>query len=67
MTVGSQLKQTIVSLKGIQGTAKVYATQAQHEKTRRAFSQASDKLEQILSDLEGRLQTLEFEEPQYKG
>lgn len=67
MTVGSQLKQTIVSLKGIQGTVRIYATQARHEKMRQEFGDASKQLEQILNDLEGRLQTLEYEEPQYQG
>ena len=67
MTVGSQVKQTIVSLKGIQGTIRIYATQARHEETREAFGDASKNLEEIITDLEGRLKTLEFEEPQYQG
>lgn len=67
MTVGSQVKQTISSLKGVQATAKLYAAQARHEKTRHAFLDAADTLSEVLSDLEGRLSTLEFNEPQYKG
>lgn len=67
MTVGSELKQTISSLKGVQATANLYATQARHEKTRYAFHAAADTLNEVLSDLEGRLSTLEFNEPQYKG
>ncbi len=38
MTVSSQVKQTLASLKGVQGTLRIYS-----------------------------IQTLEFEEPQYKG
>jgi hypothetical protein len=67
MTVGSQMKQTLASLKGAQGTIRLYAAQARKEETRDAFRQASKTLDDIIIDMEGRLSTLEFSEPQYKG
>lgn len=67
MTVGSQVKQTLASLKGARGTLRVYSTQTKDDETRSKFSEALDVTSQIIDDLENRLKTLEFEEPQYKG
>lgn len=67
MTVASQVKQTIASLKGARGTLRVYSTQTRDDETRAVFSGALEETNTIIEDLEKRLQTLEFEEPQYKG
>jgi len=67
MTVASQVKQTIASLKGARGTLRVYSTQTRDDETRSVFSGALEETNIIIEDLEKRLQTLEFEEPQYKG
>lgn len=67
MTVASQVKQTIASLKGAQGTLRVYSTQTRDEESRSVFTEALEETHLIIKDLENRLKTLEFEEPQYKG
>ncbi|MBS4022601.1 MAG: DUF1657 domain-containing protein [Dethiobacter sp.] len=67
MTVGSRLKQTLAGLKGAEGTLRLYAQQARHEKTRAVFKEAVATTGQVIEDLEKRLSILEFEEPQYKG
>lgn len=67
MTVSSQVKQTLASLKGAQGTLRTYSTQAQHEKSKSAYQEALEITDEIIKDLEKRIQTLEFQEPQYKG
>jgi hypothetical protein len=67
MTVGSQVKQTLASLKGTQATLRIYSEQSQHEQTRVAFHEAVETVDHILGELEDRLRTLEFSEPQYKG
>lgn len=67
MTVSSQVKQTLVSLKGAQGTLRIYSTQAQNEKSKSAYQEALEITDEIIKDLEKRIQTLEFQEPQYKG
>lgn len=67
MTAGSQLKQTIAGLHGVQGTFRLYASQARHDRTRSAFRDACKVMDDILIDLEGRMRALEFAEPQYKG
>jgi len=67
MTVASQVKQTIASLKGTRGTLRVYITQTRDDETRSVFTDALNETNTIIEDLEKRLQVLEFEEPQYKG
>ncbi|HVJ50081.1 DUF1657 domain-containing protein [Desulfitobacterium sp.] len=67
MTVASQVKQTLTSLKGARGTLRVYSTQTRDEETRAMFTDALEVTHSIIDDLESRLKTLEFEEPQYKG
>lgn len=67
MTVGSQVKQTLASLKGSRGTLRVYSTQTRDEKTRSIYEDALEITGSIITDLEHRLQHLEAEEPQYKG
>jgi len=67
MTVGSQVKQTLASLKGARGTLRVYSTQTRDKETRSVFTNALEITSSIIGDLEKRLQTLESEEPQYKG
>lgn len=67
MTVSSQVKQTLASLKGAQGTLRMYLTQTQDEKTKAVYNDVLKTTEDIITDLEKRIQTLEFEEPQYKG
>ncbi|AUG56946.1 MAG TPA: DUF1657 domain-containing protein [Ruminiclostridium sp.] len=67
MTVASQVKQTLANLKGIQGTLGIYSVKSQDEETKTVFNEAINTINGIVEDLEKRIQTLEFEEPQYEG
>lgn len=67
MTVGSRVKQTVSSLKGIKSTLEIYTLQTQDKETSSAYKEALVVINEVLNDLEQRVQTLEFEEPQYKG
>lgn len=67
MTVASQVKQVLATLKGSQGTLRLYAAQAQEEETRAAYDQAMETTTEIIHDLEKRLSALEYQEPNYKG
>ncbi len=67
MTVGSKVKQTLSSLKSAKSTIEIYATQSQNEEAAHAFREATGMVKGVINDLEKRIQTLEFEEPQYKG
>jgi uncharacterized protein YhdP len=67
MTVASKVKQTIANLKDVQGTLRIYSLKAQSEEAKATYREGLDTTDTIIKDLESRLRTIEFEEPQYKG
>ena len=67
MTVSSQVKQTLAGLRGARATLRVYAAQTREDETAAVYREALQTTEEVVGDLEQRLKTLEFEEPQYKG
>lgn len=67
MTVASQVKQSLATLKSIQASIRIYAGQTQSQDAKSIFDEASKTTETIIHDLEDRLKVLEYEEPQYKG
>ena len=67
MTVASQVKKTVATLRGNQSTLRLYALQTRDEETKLVYNEALHTTEKIITDLEARVQTLEFSEPQYKG
>ena len=67
MTVASQVKTTLATLKGSQGTLRLYAAQTRDEETKAIYTEVLKATAVIINDLEKRLQTLEYQEPQYKG
>lgn len=67
MTVGSKVKQTLSSLKGIESTLRIYSVQSRNKEERAVYKEELKTVESVIKDVEDRLKTLEFEEPQYKG
>jgi hypothetical protein len=67
MTVASNVKQTLASLKGIESTLKIYSVQSRKEEEKKIYKRELQTVESVIKDLEDRLKVLEFEEPQYKG
>ncbi|MEW6622931.1 MAG: DUF1657 domain-containing protein [Bacillota bacterium] len=67
MTVSAKVKQTLASLKGVQATLNLYATQTNNDEIKTKFMEAVSATNDIIKDLEDRVKVLEFQEPQYKG
>ena len=67
MTVSSKVKQTLATLKGTEATLRVYSLQERDKEARAIYSEAFEEISKIKIDLEKRVSTIEFEEPQYKG
>jgi len=67
VTVASNVKQTLASLKGIESTLKVYSVQSRNNEEKTVYKEELQIVESVIRDIENRLKTLEFEEPQYKG
>lgn len=67
MTVGSKVKQTLAGLKGVESTLKIYSIQSRNQEERTVYKEQLQIIESVIKDVEDRIKTLEFEEPQYKG
>ncbi|MDQ0253974.1 hypothetical protein J2S74_001347 [Evansella vedderi] len=67
MTVASQVKQCVASLKNVEATLNSLAIRSENEQAEEAFRDACQTTRRVLADIEKRVGELEFEEPQYKG
>jgi hypothetical protein len=67
MTVASQVKQSLASLKSIHAGLQGFALNSRDEKAQRAFHEAMIMTEEIIADVKKRMSQLEREEPQYHG
>lgn len=66
MTVGSQVKGTLVTLQSIEATLSSLAAKTEEEGARDAFHQSALKTRTVITELKKRMTELEFEEPQYR-
>jgi hypothetical protein len=67
MTVASQVKTCLASLKSAQASLEQFAMETQNEEAKTLFTQAAGQTQQIVQQVEGRVTELEKEEPQYRG
>lgn len=67
MTVASQVKQTLASLKGIEATLNHLAIESGSEEARHEFHECCLITRRVISEIEKRVGQIEREEPQYKG
>ncbi|ETT51989.1 hypothetical protein C162_10256 [Paenibacillus sp. FSL R7-269] len=67
MTVASQVKTCVASLKSAQASLEQFAMETQNEEAKTLFTNAADQTQQIVQQVEGRVTELEKEEPQYRG
>ncbi|MGB8956679.1 MAG: DUF1657 domain-containing protein [Tumebacillaceae bacterium] len=67
MTVGSQVKTTLASLKSAQASLETFALGTQNQKAKQLYTQAAQSTQQVVNTLQQRVTDLEKEEPTYKG
>ena len=67
MTVASQVKTCLASLKSAQASLEQFALETQNQEAKSLFTNAAQQTQQIVQQVESRVQQLENEEPQYKG
>jgi hypothetical protein len=67
MTVASQVKQTLASLKSAQANLESFALETQNQKVKQLYSDAAQQMQNIINTIEPRINEMEQEEPQYKG
>ncbi|WP_135546521.1 DUF1657 domain-containing protein [Paenibacillus cymbidii] len=67
MTVASQVKTCLASLKSAQASLEQFALSTQNQEAKTTFSNAATQTQQVVDQISVRVQQLENEEPQYKG
>jgi len=67
VTVASDVKTCLASLKSAQASLEQFALSTQNEDAKNLFTNAAQQTLQIVNQVQGRVQELENEEPQYQG
>ncbi|MBB6670550.1 DUF1657 domain-containing protein [Cohnella nanjingensis] len=67
MTVSSQVKTCVASLKSAQASLEQFALNTQNQEAKTLFTNAATQTQQIVDQVSTRISQLENEEPQYKG
>ncbi len=67
MSVATQVKGTLASLKGIEATLSALALEATDREVSNDYHQAALKTRTVITEVEKRVSFIEREEPQYKG
>ncbi|WP_019536181.1 DUF1657 domain-containing protein [Paenibacillus ginsengihumi] len=67
MTVASQVKTTLASLKSAQANLETFALSTENQEAKQLFENAAKTTQQVVDQLHSRVQELEQQEPQYKG
>jgi hypothetical protein len=67
MTVASEVKTCLASLKSAQASLEQFALGTENQEAKTLFENASVSTQQIVDSVSMRVSQLENEEPQYKG
>jgi hypothetical protein len=66
MTVGTQVKQAIASLKSAQASLETFALGTEDKSAKQLYQDAASQTQSIIDSIEPRLEQIQQEEPQYK-
>lgn len=67
VTVSSDVKTCLASLKSAQASLEQFALATENQEAKTLFTNAAGQTDQIVQQVQTRVQQLENEEPQYKG
>lgn len=67
MTVGTDVKTCLASLKSAQASLEQFALSTQNQEAKNMFANAAQQTQLVINDVSNRVMQLEQEEPQYKG
>lgn len=65
MTVGTQVKTAMASLKSAQASFESFALATDNQNAKKLYQQAAQQTQSVLDSLEPRMQEILGEEPQY--
>lgn len=66
MTVSTQLQGAIASVESAAASIKTFALETQDQSAKQMFQDCANTLETVATQLKGRQQYIEQQEPQYK-
>ncbi|MGI6038347.1 MAG: DUF1657 domain-containing protein [Limnochordia bacterium] len=66
MTVATQIQQTIAAAQSVSANLKNFALETQNQDLRHTYNQLAQDMDGIIAKLEGRLDHIQDEEPQYR-
>lgn len=67
MTIASDVKQCVSSLKGVEAGLSNLALRTQDDESKRILHETMLVVNEVMKDVQKRVGELEREEPQYKG
>lgn len=67
MTISSDVKTCVASLKSAQASLEQFALSTQNQEAKSLFENAAKSTQQVINQLENRVQQIEQQEPQYRG
>ncbi|KON67423.1 DUF1657 domain-containing protein [Peribacillus butanolivorans] len=67
MTIASEVKQCVASLKGVEAGLSSLALRTQDDESKRILHETMMVVNEVMKDVHKRVGELEREEPQYKG
>jgi hypothetical protein len=67
VTIGTQVKTCLASLKSAQASLESFALGTQNQEAKTMFENAAQTTQQICDQVSARVQEIENEEPQFKG
>jgi len=67
MTVASQVKTCLASLKSAQASLEQFALNTQNQEAKSVFETCAMTTQDVVNQVSARVSQLENEEPQYKG
>lgn len=67
MTVASQVKQSLATMKSMNASFQSLALISTDQAAKRQYHEVMIMTEEIMKDLKARVEELERQEPQYKG
>jgi len=67
MTIATQVKSCLASLKSAQANLEQFALGTQNEEAKAMFTSAAKTTQLVVQQLEDRVKQMEMEEPQYQG
>jgi hypothetical protein len=67
MTVATQVKTCLASLKSAQSSLEQFALNTQNQEAKSMFESASQATQSIIDSVDTRIGQMESEEPQYEG